>query len=40
MRHTLDYLQGEKIDKETGLSHLYHISCNLMFLEHFDMKGK
>ena len=40
LRHILDYLQGKKIDEETGLSHLYHASCNLMFLDHFDMVGK
>ena len=30
------YLKGEKVDEETGLSHLYHASCNLMFLDYFD----
>ena len=36
LRHLFAYLKGEKIDKETGLSHLYHVSCNLMFLDYFD----
>ena len=40
LRHLLAYLNGEKIDKETGLSHLYHASCNLMFLDYFDRKEK
>lgn len=40
LRHILAYQSGEKCDPETGLSHLYHASCNLMFLDHFDMKGK
>ncbi len=36
MRHMMAYMGGEKLDPETGLSHLHHISCNLMFLNHFD----
>lgn len=35
-RHWLAYLGGEKLDPETGESHLYHIGCNLMFLDYFD----
>lgn len=38
LRHTYAYLSGEKIDPETGKSHLYHMSCNLMFLDYFDRK--
>lgn len=40
LRHTLAYIDGETIDPESGLSHLYHISCNTMFLDYFDRKGK
>jgi len=36
LRHLMAYRKGEKIDPETGLSHLYHISCNTMFLAYFD----
>ena len=36
LRHTYAYLSGEKLDPETGLSHLYSISCNLMFLDNLD----
>ena len=36
LRHLFAYLKGEKVDEETGLSHLYHASCNLMFLDYFD----
>lgn len=36
LRHTYAYLSGEKIDVESGLSHLYHMSCNLMFLDWID----
>lgn len=30
-RHLFAYLRGEDLDPETGLSHLYHASCELMF---------
>jgi hypothetical protein len=40
LRHIYDYLQGNKCDKETGVSHLYHAACNLMFLDSFDREGK
>ena len=36
LRHTYSYLSGEKLDPETGLSHLYHMACNLMFLDNLD----
>lgn len=39
LRHILDYLQGDKLDKESGVSHLYHASCNLMFLDFMDRNG-
>lgn len=32
LRHILAYASGEDLDPETGLSHLYHASCCLMFL--------
>lgn len=31
LRHVLAYLGGEDNDPETGLLHLYHASCCLMF---------
>ena len=40
LRHLFAYLKGEKVDEETGLSHLYHASCNLMFLDYFDRQEK
>ena len=36
MRHLYAYLAGETTDPETNISHLYHASCNLMFLAHID----
>ncbi len=35
MRHLWAFWGGEDNDKETGLSHLAHASCLLMFLLHF-----
>lgn len=35
MRHLLAFWKGEVIDPESGLSHLYHASANLMFLDHY-----
>ena len=37
-RHISEWRNGEKVDKETGLSHLAHAACNLMFLMFFDKK--
>lgn len=31
LRHVFSYLRGEDCDRESGLSHLYHASCCLMF---------
>jgi hypothetical protein len=31
-RHLIAYNQGEKVDQETGLSHLAHAGCCLLFL--------
>ena len=31
-RHWLAYLSGEKCDQESGLSHLWHLACNVAFL--------
>ncbi|OKP02579.1 dATP/dGTP diphosphohydrolase domain-containing protein [Xenorhabdus eapokensis] len=36
MRHLLEYRSGEKIDSESGLSHLSHAACCLLFLMWFD----
>ena len=36
LRHQMAYMNGEITDPETGLNHMYHISCNAMFLAYFD----
>lgn len=35
-RHVLAYHKGERIDSESGISHLCHITCNAMFLYWYD----
>ena len=40
LRHQMAYMGGEKVDPETGLNHMYHISCNAMFLAYFDRHHK
>ena len=40
MRHLTEWRKGNKIDSESGLSHLYHAACNLYFLEWFDKESK
>lgn len=32
LRHILKYSDGSKYDDETGLNHLAHVICNLMFV--------
>lgn len=38
IRHFEAYRSGEEDDPETGLSHLAHASCNLMFLHYLEGK--
>jgi hypothetical protein len=40
LRHILSYLGGEDKDPESGLSHLAHASCCLMFLLEFEVTHK
>lgn len=35
-RHIAAWRKGERLDKDTGLSHLYHAACNLYFLDWKD----
>lgn len=36
LRHIFAWLRGEDKDKESGLSHLAHAGCNIMFLLEFE----
>lgn len=40
LRHTMKYWDGEKVDTESGKSHLYHIAFNAMALDYLDNKLK
>lgn len=40
MRHLHAWWAGEDFDKESGVSHLAHAACNLMFLQHFEYNYK
>lgn len=41
LRHIFAFLRGEQIDPESGLSHLSHAACNLLFAIHYvSNKGK
>ena len=31
LRHIFAFIRGEDLDKETGLHHLFHAGCELMF---------
>lgn len=39
LRHIFAWLKGEDKDAETGLSHLAHAACGLMFLIDFEVNG-
>lgn len=36
MRHLVEYKKGIRIDDESGLSHLSHLMCNVLFLIWFE----
>lgn len=38
MRHLVSYVTGEKLDQESGKSHLAHLVCNALFLMWKDKK--
>lgn len=40
LRHLMAWRKGEKTDSESGLSHLDHAACNIMFLQHFEREEK
>lgn len=37
-RHWLAYLEGEEVDEESGLPHLWHLACNAAFLIEMEEK--
>jgi len=39
MRHIMAWNDGEDVDPESGLSHLDHAACCLMFLSEFEKTG-
>lgn len=40
LRHINAYRSGEKVDAESGYSHLWHAACNLMFLIELERESK
>ncbi len=40
LRHIFAYLGGEDVDPESGLSHIHHAACNLVFLGEFIEEGR
>jgi len=38
MRHMWAWWRGERADPETGISHLYHAACCLMFLAAYEAR--
>lgn len=39
LRHLFKWWAGEEFDKESGLSHLAHAACNIMFLQTYRLRG-
>lgn len=39
MRHMWAWWRGEKVDPETGHSHLWHAACCVMFLVAYEQRG-
>lgn len=39
LRHMFAWWRGEDIDKESGISHLAHAMCNLLFLMYHFKEG-
>lgn len=40
LRHLMAFINGEDKDPESGLSHLAHASCCLMFLLEYEVRHK
>lgn len=39
-RHLIAWCKGEKIDAESGRSHLHHALVNIVFMIHFELEEK
>lgn len=39
LRHLFSWLEGKDIDKETGLNHLAHAACCVLFLLTYQLLG-
>lgn len=39
LRHIFKWCMGEKVDPETGLSHIAHAACNMLFLLAYEKRG-
>lgn len=33
--HLISWFEGENLDPETGINHLFHAACCIMFLSHY-----
>lgn len=40
LRHIVAYREGEVLDHESGLHHLAHAACCLLFVIYLDKRGK
>ena len=40
LRHMFAWWRGEDVDKETGISHLAHAMCNLLFMMYHFMTNR
>jgi hypothetical protein len=39
MRHLTAWWEGEKVDADTGFSHLWHAGCCVLFLIAYEIRG-
>lgn len=39
LRHFFSYLSGERIDPESGLSHLAHVAWNILAMLEYELDG-
>ena len=40
LRHMSEFMQGRKLDDETGITHMAHIACNALFIIALEKKWK